>query len=484
MNVIKSRFKGYEWDLVQHKDVRSVYKLTKDDSPSLYIKIYHPTSLFQRLRNLIYPKTLKEARMLEKLKKSGIMVPDVVDHIRHGHVSALVTRAISPSKSLLDTPHTEQANITLDMAYSLLEKGFLYKDLHAGNLILEGSQRPVLVDAYEIVPKHRIRDHDIVRLLAQVASVYNTPHDILTNYVQKLSSRKKADKVATIIRKTALSNKRRMVKRLIMRLLRQSSFSEEISTDTYRAYIHKGNHIDLDDLISRHRQNILNNTNILKYQAKTQLSIVDNYCVKSYKRPRLLTRPYALRGWKGLLTLYFNNIPVPSPVAIVIFKDRSSVLITKALAQPNIDRVLYHEYAHMDFKQKIDIARALGKLIGHMHTINIYHADLKACNIKLSQPSIDFLFLDTDKVIQSRRLSKRRRLKNLVQLNTSIPTHVSLGVRMAFIKAYSAIIEDNPKDLFRKIWGLSSAQDVVYCTDSGDRVESWRSKSNSHHLEL
>jgi len=484
MDVIKSRFKGYKWDLVQHKDMRSVYKLTKDDSPSLYIKIYHPTSLFQRLRTLIYPKTLKEARMLEKLKRSGIMVSDVVDHIRHGHVSALVTKAISPSKSLLDTPHTEQANIMIDMAYSLLEKGFFYKDLHAGNIILDGSQRPVLVDAYEIMPKHRIRDHDIVRLFAQVASVYNTPHDVLTKYVQRLSPRKKADELVTIIRETALSNKRRMVKRLIMRFLRQSSFSEEISTDTYRAYIYKNNHIDLDDLISRHRQNILDNTNILKYQDKTQLSIVDGYCVKSYKESRLLTKPYAIRGWKGLLTLYLNNIPVPSPVAVVIFKDRSSILITKALSLPNIDRVLYHEYAHMDFKQKIDIARALGELIGHMHTINIYHADLKACNIKLSQPSIDFLFLDTDRVIQSRHISKSRRLKNLAQLNTSIPTHVSAGIRMAFIKAYTKVTGDKPKDLFRKIWRLSSAQDVVYCTDSGDRVESWRSKSNSHHLEL
>ncbi len=475
MDVIKSRFEEYIWNLVQYKNVRSVYKLTKDDRPSLYIKIYHPTSLFQRLRNLIYPKTLKEARMLEKLKKSGIMVPDVVDQIRHRHVSALVTKAISPSKSLLDIPHTEQTNIMLDMAYSLLEKGFYYKDLHAGNLILDGSQRPILVDAYEIVSKHSIKNHDIIRLFAQVVSAYNISPDILTNYVRRLSSHEKSDKIATIIKEKALSNKRRRVKRLTRRTLRQGSFSEEISTDTYRAYIHEGNHIDLDDLISRHRQNILNNTNILKYQDKTQLSIVDNYCVKSYKKPRLIAKPYALRGWKGLLTLHFNNISVPSPGAVVIFKDRSSVLITKVIAEPNIDRVLYHEYAHMDFKQKIDIARTLGKLIGYMHTINIYHADLKACNIKLSQPSMDFLFLDTDRVIQSRHISKSRRLKNLVQLNTSIPTHVSLGVRMTFIKAYTKMTGDDPKDLFRKIWGLSSTQNVVYCTDSGDRVESWQS---------
>jgi tRNA A-37 threonylcarbamoyl transferase component Bud32 len=158
---------------------------------------------------------------------------------------------------------------------------------------------------------------------------------------------------------------------------------------------------------------------------------------------------------------------------VVTFKDRSSMLITQALDLLTLDTFLYHGYETMDIKAKLDLSRKLGRLIGRLHSLNIYHADLKACNIMLSDDRSAFFFLDTDRVNQFRCLSAKRRLKNLVQINTSIPKYISKSQRMAFIIAYAKAVSENPKKLFRKIWDLSQGKPIVYTTRDGDKIESW-----------
>ncbi|MCD6570029.1 MAG: hypothetical protein J7L53_04940 [Deltaproteobacteria bacterium] len=472
MDFIRSKFSGYQWELVKHRDVRSVYKLTQGKN-SLYIKIYHPTTIFQQLRNMIYPRTLKEARMLLRLADSGIMVPKVIDHIRHGFTSALVTRAIDPCKHLYDIRIEDQARIILDITKTLMENGFYYKDLHAGNIILDDTNNAFLVDAYEVVPRRRVKERDVINMFALVLGIYDVSNQLLGDYIHILLPQVDPKGIIKAIRKKAFFSTRQLVKRYVKRSLAPGSFSEFISTHEYDALIPRDSKIDLDKIIQTHRENIKNGNNILKYQDKTQVSLAGDYCVKWYKKIHKVTRPYAIRAWCGLLTLYFNGIHVPAPVAAVVFKDRSSLLITQGLSLPNLDRLLYHEYESMSLKHKIELSRRFGMLVGRMHSRNIYHADMKACNIMVANDTVDFFILDTDRVTQLRHMSDKRRLKNLVQINTSIPRHVSSGLRMAFMVAYTNITGGNPKDFFKEVWALSKMEDIVYTTNLGDKIESW-----------
>ncbi|HQJ09384.1 MAG TPA: lipopolysaccharide kinase InaA family protein, partial [Deltaproteobacteria bacterium] len=111
----------------------------------------------------------------------------------------------------------------------------------------------------------------------------------------------------------------------------------------------------------------------------------------------------------------------------------------------------------------------------NLHSRDIYHADLKACNIKVETDSLKFYLLDTDRVEQRWALSRGKKLRNLMQINTSIPRMVSRSVRMAFLEAYCSVTGYDARDLYRRIWRLSSASEIVYRCGAGDRIEEWSS---------
>jgi len=476
MNYFKFLFAEYEWELVQqrsHRSIRSVYRLLKDSVPELYIKIYNPWDPLQKIRNLIYPRTLYEARMLNRLSAAGIPVPGVKEHLRKGFASALVTHAIYPSKTLFDFTHDKQAMILLAMAVLLLKKGFYYDDMHSGNVIVDNKGKPYLLDAYEVKPIKRLRRDHIIDLLAQIEFLSCVPDEKLIEYLNRLNAVKDTHRLADAIRARSKKLNRSRIKRWIRRSLRHGSFSEELDIYYYKAFINRQYSVDLDKITDIHTDNIQNNTNVLKVQKKTQLSRVDNFCVKSFKASRMFARPYALRSWQGLLTLHFNKIGTAGPVAVILYKDRSSILITKMLNHPDLDELLYHKYSSMPLKEKRDLLNTLGNILATMHVNGIYHADLKVCNIKVSQDPLAFYFLDTDRVEQKINLSTRRRIKNMVQINTSIPVHVSRTMRFSFIKAYSKITGDDPGRLFKDVWELSRREKVVYRTLDGDHIERW-----------
>jgi tRNA A-37 threonylcarbamoyl transferase component Bud32 len=473
MEFIKSMYSDHLWELVQYKRVRSVYVLSRWGRPELYVKIYHPDSLFQKLRNLVYPKTLREMRILERLRRAGLPVPEVVEHVRDGFDSALVTRAVYPATAVGGLPEERQIRIMLGTASSLLQNGFFYKDCHAGNVVLDESGEPVLVDAYAVSPLGRITEKAVVRLFSQIASAYRVPDAVLEAFLEELLPTADLSAVVRSIRERGLLARQRLVKRRVSRSLREGSFSQEIRTANYRAFMAKEHPVDLSSVILEHGQNLVSRSHILKFQHKTQVSIVRDLCVKSYARSKPFTAPYALRSWKGLLTLLFNRIPVAYPVAVVLGRDGMSILVTGLVPGRDLNRALFHDYPSMAIKEKMEIARELGKLLGALHGYGIYHADLKASNIKLLKDPVRFVLLDTDRVCQGRCLSRKKRLRNLMQINNSIPRHVKKSVRMAFVRAYARMTGDDPQGLFRDVWNLASHEAIAYRTDDGDRTESW-----------
>ena len=68
-------------------------------------------------------------------------------------------------------------------------------------------------------------------------------------------------------------------------------------------------------------------------------------------------------------------------------------------------------------------------------------------------------------------------IKNLIQLNNSIPRKISRGVRYRFLRAYKRQFPNAPeiRDLFREVWKESQGKTIVYVTERGDRIESWES---------
>ncbi|MBN2297051.1 MAG: hypothetical protein JXM72_00570 [Deltaproteobacteria bacterium] len=471
---LSSKYPDHTWVLVHERSMRSVFRLDRGETPEYFVKIYDPRGLPAKLRNLLRPRTLYEADMLKRLKACSLSVPEVEDHIRLKASSALITKAVHPCRPLHELDRNKQAEIMLETAVKLLSNNFFFSDMHMGNIVIDDYSRPYLLDAYEIKPCRVITPRHIISLFSQVLAVYDVADDELVRALKRVGNLHLQEDILEEIRRKALHSRRRYVGKLVQRCLKPGIFTREIKRENYRAYVFAGNSIDLEDLLSRHERNISGQKNVLKYQEKTQLTQVDDYCIKTYKRPRPLCQEYALRSWKGLLTLYFNGIGVADPVAVAMFEDKSSVLVTRMLDYPDLDCFFHSAFNNLGFRDKMGIVCSFGEMIGSMHAFNIYHADLKACNIKIDAGAPRFYLLDTDRIEQRSSLMYAKRLKNLVQINTSIPVHISTGMRMRFLRSYAGCTGDDFRNLFQDVWRCSSGKEILYCTPQGDHVDTWR----------
>jgi hypothetical protein len=86
-----------------------------------------------------------------------------------------------------------------------------------------------------------------------------------------------------------------------------------------------------------------------------------------------------------------------------------------------------------------DLLRALALLFRRLHDQNVYHNDLKDANIlvaaRAGEPPALFL-LDLEGIRRYRRLNRRRRVKNLVQLNRTLGLYVRRLDKCLFLKYY------------------------------------------------
>jgi tRNA A-37 threonylcarbamoyl transferase component Bud32 len=87
--------------------------------------------------------------------------------------------------------------------------------------------------------------------------------------------------------------------------------------------------------------------------------------------------------------------------------------------------------------ERAELARALGSLLARLHRRGAYHADLKANNV-LWRPGAEPRLLDYGAVQFAAAVSRRRRVKNLAQLNAALPDLVPAELREAALATYLA----------------------------------------------
>lgn len=462
----------YDWELVQAKDSRSVYRLSQGSETKAYAKVYHPRDIFQKLSNRLWPRTAREAAILRQLDSRGLPVPAVLGEYRAGNSSTLVTAAVVPGTPLHDLPIDAQPAVMLKLAVELLKAGFTHNDLHAGNIVSGPKGQAYLIDTYAI-RSSGIQARQIKAMLAQVLSLYPTIESAELNAaLQELDCR--PAELATAIRKQANAIARRRASSFTERCERSSSLATAVQEAGFKALVFGQQTLDLNAIAEQHRQNLANRANLLKFQDKTQISIVADYCVKSYRPARPFTRAYALRSWRGLLSLKFNGFNTAEPIAALTYPDRSSLLVTGFIRHRSLDRFVFHDFAALPLAQRYRLSSALGALIGRLHARGLYHADLKACNVMIDPLDATYFFIDTDRVECHRQLSLSRRIKNLVQINNSIPRAVTPALRLRFLKSYAEQTGDRANQLFRQIWKESRSKEILYTTDAGDQREFWR----------
>ncbi|MBT6048903.1 MAG: hypothetical protein HOG49_19065, partial [Candidatus Scalindua sp.] len=117
------------------------------------------------------------------------------------------------------------------------------------------------------------------------------------------------------------------------------------------------------------------------------------------------------------------------------------------------------------------------KTLAGMHNHNIFHHDLKTCNIMVKEyeKMFNFTFLDFDKVSFRAEITIRKRVKNLIQINLSTPRLFTLTDRLRFLREYleQCGIMNEKKNILREIVNISKVDKILYVSSQGDVTEDW-----------
>ncbi len=168
----------------------------------------------------------------------------------------------------------------------------------------------------------------------------------------------------------------------------------------------------------------------------------------------------AKRAFQASLMLEVNGFTAPAVVAMGELKKgpfcSETFLVTVEVENALPIHTYISDRSEKQLCAKRDLIRSLGRTIGRMHSMGIFHGDLRLGNIlaKRELKTWKFFFLDNERTKKFCRLPARLRVKNLVQVNMFPPEMMTDTERMRFFKFYLAEnkeIQDSRSNLAKKV---------------------------------
>jgi len=192
---------------------------------------------------------------------------------------------------------------------------------------------------------------------------------------------------------------------------------------------------------------------VIKAGRKTRLAFFETktgeVLIKGYERLSFLNRVGALLGWsrghkswRASLGLAVRGIETPQALALVVKKRHffpEKVYFVSRSTRPllELDRFILRHKNAPDLLDRL--VYELAESVGGLHRNGIYHGDLKSMNIVIGKGEdggMMLSFLDLDRVLFLKRVSVRRRAKNLSQLFITLPIAIDARRRREFLSIY------------------------------------------------
>jgi hypothetical protein len=221
------------------------------------------------------------------------------------------------------------------------------------------------------------------------------------------------------------------------------------------------------------------------------------HALKSVLRPTQGTRTFS-NGWR----LNEAGFRAAYPLALVQMKrlelvTREWIIMELIPRSLELDRYLLHRIrSDWGPEEKRGLARLMGRYIGSLHSAGIFHADLKTCNILVSEiqdesgdmaqsgpwrpmspaGTLRFSLVDYDEVTFSDMVPRRKRVKNLVQIFLSMPTAVTACDRLRFLQEYALHVGLSVADRRKtalEVLKAARGKKILYVGFDGDIVEKW-----------
>lgn len=124
-----------------------------------------------------------------------------------------------------------------------------------------------------------------------------------------------------------------------------------------------------------------------------------------------------------------------------------------------------------DFKKKRIFIKSFAQWLSFFHRMDLYHKDMKSCNIMASKngETWDFRLLDLEDVLLNEKVDEKKLFRNFLQLNTSTPKVITRTDRFRFFGEY---IDLNPiikkRSVFlKRLLKESRRRGLVYVSPQG-----------------
>jgi len=220
---------------------------------------------------------------------------------------------------------------------------------------------------------------------------------------------------------------------------------------------------------------------VLKDGERTRISWLSlpegrELCVKEYR-----TRPFArriedllrpappLREWRAAHALSRLGVPAPAAHALALpapLAGGSAFVVLDAIAGEPVNRYAGRRFARgAERAAKLRFLDALADQLRALHEQGVQHGDLKGSNLLVRErdDGFDFWLVDLAEVRIGARVSRRRRLASLAQLDASMPLAITRSDRLRFLRRYARDAgRDEVLAMFREVDRLSRARKRVW----------------------
>jgi tRNA A-37 threonylcarbamoyl transferase component Bud32 len=463
----------------------------------------------ESLKLLLLPsKARREWFIASQARRRNVNVPvplGWMERKNRGFVteSYYLSQAIVPGVPLIDHPEVlgeeEVFERLVKTVRRIHDSGILHLDFHAGNFLWDG-EAFILIDLHRarilshLSPDQRLRT--LSELFHSMRGSWGEVEHL--RFLEKYfegdpgdGERKREHLEKVHIRMDRL-RKRQWASRTKRCLKESTEFS--IARRKGQRCRHRRDFPlpSVEEAIERHCRILRENSReLVKNSPEVSVSIFEHreerISVKQFRYLHLTDRlrgrfrkSKALKAWVAGNGLRARGVPSLRPLALVEKGNWSGLKETFFLMEASKKGLEMDRYVLRGFRDivgKRDFIRTFARWLSAFHGMDLYHKDMKTCNILVEDRdgTWRFLLLDLEDVSLRTRVDEGKIFRSFLQLNTSIPGTVTKRDRMFFFKEYlrhNPIIRDQ-RTFLRRLFDKSRQRGIVYVSPEGVVEEKW-----------
>jgi tRNA A-37 threonylcarbamoyl transferase component Bud32 len=489
--------------VIKKSKLRWAAILTLPGGRRIFLKRDRTKGWFESLKFLfLSSKARKEWSIAYQLKEKDLNVPQPLgwmEKVHRGLVkeSYYLSEAIGSGASLIEDSTQSGTRFPIDELAKTVRKihdsGLFHKDLHAGNLLWNG-ELFYLIDLHraKIVKAVSFRQRlwNLSQLFHSLRPVWSEREE--NQFIQRYleggpASLSQREELLQQVHALMDRLQKRQWKSRTKRCLKESTGFSIRREEGVRYYHRRDYPMDrLKRAVKEHLKIVKEKPmTLVKHSPKVIVSILDDgeekVCVKHFLYPQRLAglkerfrRSKGLKAWIAGNGLIVRGIPFLKPFALAERRGwlglrESFLLMETSETGQELDRYLFKGFK--DLRGKRLFIKAFAQWVSQFHKMDLYHEDMKTCNILVSQngASWNFHLLDLEDILLDEKVAEKSLFKNFLQLNASTPKIITRTDRLRFFREYlthRSVALDKER-MVRKIVRETRKRGIVYVAPWG-----------------